>query len=178
MLQLFLERLELLDRQIVRLDPLAAQAMKIYAEAVVRLTQVPGADSAQQLIAEIGPKAKSFPSAAQFSSWAGTCPGSEESAERNHSSRSPKGNVFLRRILPQVAQAAVKKKGSLAAQAGLQPRHLGHRPQVVPSCPEGSPRLTKKPASSKIECSAADRLTRSCRSRYSKGCFPGPWKLG
>jgi transposase len=114
MLSLFLERLELLDRQIVRLDQMAAQAMKTYEEAVLRLAEVPGfgADSAQQLIAEVGPAAKSFPSAAQFSSWAGTCPGSQESAEQNYSSRSPKGNVFLRRILTQAAQAAVKKKGS------------------------------------------------------------------
>jgi transposase len=45
-------------------------------------------------------------------SWAGLCPGRQESAEHNHSSRSPKGNKFLRRILTQAAQAAVKKKGS------------------------------------------------------------------
>ena len=33
------------------------------------------------------------------------------SAEQNHSSRSPKGNKFLRRIFTQAAQAAVRKKG-------------------------------------------------------------------
>ena len=54
---------------------------------------------------------KRSPSAAPFSSWAGTCPGSEESAEQNQSSRSPKGNRFVRRILTQAAQAAVQKKG-------------------------------------------------------------------
>ncbi|MGH9697192.1 MAG: IS110 family transposase [Bryobacteraceae bacterium] len=114
MLSLFLERLELLDKQILQLDRMAAKAMKQYEEAVIRLAEVPGfgPDSAQQLIAEVGPKATSFDSAAQFSSWAGTCPGSEESAEHNHSARSPKGNTFLRRILTQAAQAAVRKKGS------------------------------------------------------------------
>ena len=45
-------------------------------------------------------------------SWAGKIRGRQESAEHNHSSRSPKGNKFLRRILTQAAQAAVKKKGS------------------------------------------------------------------
>jgi hypothetical protein len=44
--------------------------------------------------------------------WAGTCPGQEETAQENHSSRSPKGNKYLRRTLNQCAHAAVKTKGS------------------------------------------------------------------
>jgi len=113
LLSMDLERLQLLDRQIEKLDKLAAEALKKHTEAVIRLAEAPGfaADSAQQVIAEAGVDAKAFPSAAQFASWVGTCPGSEESAEKNHSSRSPKGNRFLRRILTQAAQAAVKKKG-------------------------------------------------------------------
>jgi transposase len=114
MLQLFLERLGLLDRQIQQLDRMAAETMQPYEEAVIRLAEVPGfgPDSAQQTIAEVGAQAKAFASAARFASWVGLCPGREESAEHNHSSRSPKGNPFLRRILTQAAQAAVKKKGS------------------------------------------------------------------
>lgn len=113
MLALFLERLDLLDRQILRMDQLAAQAMQAHEPAVLRLAALPGfsLDSAQQLIAEAGADAKAFDSAAQFASWIGVCPGSQESAERNRSSRSPKGNLYLRRILTQAAQAAVKKKG-------------------------------------------------------------------
>jgi transposase len=113
-LRLFLERLDLLDRQIEQLDQMTAGLMRPYADAVIRLAAVPGfgPDSAQQAIAEVGAQAKSFPSAAQFASWAGLCPGRHESAERNQSSRCPKGNPFLRRILTQAAQAAVKKKGS------------------------------------------------------------------
>jgi transposase len=114
MLQVFLQRLELLDRQIEQLDQMAATAMKQHTDAVIRLAEVPGfgADSAQQIIAEIGPEVRSFPSAGQFASWVGSCPGSQESAEKNQSSRSPKGNSFVRRILTEAAQAAIKKKGS------------------------------------------------------------------
>lgn len=114
MLKLFLERLALLDRQIEQLDQMVAQAMKPHEDAVIRLAEAPGfgPDSAQQLIAEIGPHVGSFPSAAQFASWIGCCPGSQESAEQNHSSRSPKGNRYVRRILTQAAQAAIKKKGA------------------------------------------------------------------
>jgi transposase len=114
LLKLYLERLELLDQQIGTLDQMMASVLKKHEDAVARLAEMPGlgVDSAQQLIAEVGVEAESFPSAGQFASWAGTCPGTEESAEQNHSSRSPKGNRFVRRVLTQAAQAAVKKKGS------------------------------------------------------------------
>jgi transposase len=42
----------------------------------------------------------------------GTCPGQNESAEQNYSSRSAKGNKFVRRVLTEAAQAAVRTKGS------------------------------------------------------------------
>lgn len=112
-LKLYLERLKLLDRQIQDLEQMAAQALHRHEQVVIRLAETPGlgVDSAQQIIAEVGVEAKAFPSASQFASWVGTIPGSEESAETNRSSRSPKGNRFLRRILTQAAQAAIKKKG-------------------------------------------------------------------
>src|SRR5438477_4109324 len=67
-----------------------AQAMKPHQHAVIRLAEVPGlgVDSAQQVIAEVGVQARTFASAAELTSWVGTCPGKEESAEQNHSSRS------------------------------------------------------------------------------------------
>ena len=114
MLKLYLERLEMIDRQMADLNLKIAESMKPCQEAVGRLAEVPGfgADSAQQVIAEVGSKAVQFASAANLTSWAGTCPGRNESAEHNHSRRSPKGNKYLRRVLTEVAQAAVKTKGS------------------------------------------------------------------
>jgi transposase len=104
----------LLDEQIGKLDQMIATALQRHQEAVVRVAAIPGfgADSAQQLIAEVGADAEAFPSAGDFTSWAGLCPGSNVTAEQNHSSRSAKGNRFVRRILTQAAQAAVKTKGS------------------------------------------------------------------
>jgi transposase len=114
MLALQLERLQLIDTQMAKLNGMIAQAMKPHQEAVIRLAEVPGlgVDSAQQVIAEVGGKAGTFPSAAEFTSWVGTCPGKDESAEENHSSRSAQGNKYLRRVLNQAAHAAVKKNGS------------------------------------------------------------------
>jgi len=76
MLALQLERLQLMDGQIAKLNGLIAQAMKPHQDAVIRLAEVPGlgVDSAQQVIAEVGVKASTFPSAAEFTSWVGTCP--------------------------------------------------------------------------------------------------------
>jgi transposase len=114
MLALQLERLQLIDTQIGKLNRLIAQAMKPHQEAVMRLAEVPGlgVDSAQQIIAEVGVQAGTFPSAGELTSWVGTCPGKDETAEQNHSSRSAKGNKYLRRVLNQAAHAAVKKRGS------------------------------------------------------------------
>lgn len=114
MLALQLERVQLIDTHIAKLNRLIAQAMKAHQDAVIRLAEVPGlgVDSAQQVISEVGVQASTFPSAAEFTSWVGTCPGKEESAEQNHSSRSAKGNKYLRRVLNQAAHAAVRKKGS------------------------------------------------------------------
>jgi len=113
-LKLYLERLHLLDQQIDKLDRMIATALKQHQDAVIRVAEIPGmgVDSAHRLIAEMGVDAEAFPSARQFASWAGLCPGTEESAEQNHSSHSAKGNGFVRRVLTQAAQAAVKKKGS------------------------------------------------------------------
>jgi len=114
LLRLHLDRLELLDRQIDQLSAKAAEALQVHQDAVVRLAQIPGlgVESAQQLIAEIGSDAQTFPSADEFASWAGLCPGTQESAEENHSSRCPKGNRYVRRLLTEAAHAAAKKKGS------------------------------------------------------------------
>ena len=141
MLALQLERLQLIDRQIAKLNALIAQAMKPHQEAVMRLAEVPGlgVDSAQQIIAEVGAEASTFPSAAELTSWVGTCPGKEESAEQNHSSRSAKGNKYMRRVLNQAAHAAVAKKGShfsgrfpaSAAAPRLSVRHLGRCPSAL-----------------------------------------------
>lgn len=114
MLALQLEHLQLIDRQMEKLSCMIAAAMKPHQEAVRRLAEVPGfgVDSAQQVISEVGVEASTFASAAELTSWVGTCPGKDESAGENHNSRSAKGNRYLRRVLNQAAHAAVRKKGS------------------------------------------------------------------
>jgi transposase len=114
LLQQHLAHLALIDAQMEELSSLAADAMRQHSDAVIRLIAIPGIRvlSAQQIVAEAGPQASAFPSAGQFSSWIGVCPGREESAGENHSSHCAKGNTYLRRVLCQAAQAAVRTKNS------------------------------------------------------------------
>ena len=93
-----------------------AALLSPHQDQVQRLAEVPGlgVDSAQQIIAEVGAKAATFPSAGELSSWVGACPGEKESAGVKPR-RSPKGNRHMRRILNQAANAAVKLKGSIFA---------------------------------------------------------------
>jgi len=87
----------------------------------------PGVDSAQQIIAEVGATAATFPAPKHLASWMGACPGNEESAGVNYSHRCPKGNRQMRRVLNQAANAAVKAKGTIfnVVYRRLVPR-LGH----------------------------------------------------
>ena len=115
LLKMILTELGLLERQVRQLDREMAGLLTAHQEAVKRLAEVPGlgADSAQQIIAEVGATAGTFPSGKHLASWVGACPGDDESAEQSKSHRSPKGNRNMRRILNQCAQAAIKVKGSI-----------------------------------------------------------------
>jgi transposase len=115
LLKMALEELQLMQDQIEKLEREAADLLRQHQDAVERVAEVPGfgADSALQMIAEVGPEAAAFASAKDLSSWVGVIPGDEESAGKPHSTRSPKGNKHMRRLLNQAAQAAVKTKGSI-----------------------------------------------------------------
>ena len=115
LLKLALEELALMERQMHQLDGEISTLLMEYQDVVRRVAEMPGlgVDSAHQIIAEIGPKAAPFASAKELASWVGTCPGEEQSAEECKSTKSPKGNRMMRRILNQAAHAAVKMKGTI-----------------------------------------------------------------
>lgn len=115
LLKMALEELQLIEAQIEQLDREAAELLKPHRDALERVAEVPGfgVESALQMIAEVGPEAAAFESAQALSSWVGVIPGDEESAGEPHSTRSPKGNKNMRRLLNQAAQSAVKVKGSI-----------------------------------------------------------------
>ena len=115
LLKLSLEELEMIETHIERLGQEAMGLLKGHEDVVRRVAEVPGfgPDAAVQMIAEVGLEAAKFLTEKNLSSWVGVCPGSQESAGESQSTRSPKGNRQMRRLLNQAAQSAVKVKGSI-----------------------------------------------------------------
>jgi transposase len=126
LLQQKLDDVTLLLQHIADIDHTLVELMKEHTQALARLTKMPGVDlgGAQELLAEIGPAAANFNTPEQLASWVGVCPGSQQSAGVCYSSRSAKGNRYLRRLLCQIAWAAVHTRKSFFAGlfARLKPR--------------------------------------------------------
>jgi hypothetical protein len=78
------------------------------------LDEIPGVDwtLAAVIIAELGVDMSVFASVSQLASWAGVCPGNNESAGKRKSSRIPSGNVYLKSALVEAANAAARAKGT------------------------------------------------------------------
>lgn len=80
-------------------------------DAVDAVTGI-GPDSAKAILAVIGIDMSRFPSDSHIASWAGLCPGNNESAGKRRSGKTMKGNKLLKTTLVVCAHSAVKVKSS------------------------------------------------------------------
>jgi transposase len=117
MLCVLQEQLEFLEAQITKLEAKMQEQLGDYQEAVGLCTTIPGVEevAAANLIAEIGVNMAQFPSAQHLASWAGLCPGNNESAGKRLSGKPRKGSAWLRRSLCQAAWAASHTKETYLA---------------------------------------------------------------
>jgi transposase len=106
------EQMEYLEEEIARYDDQIREKMSPYEESLERLMTIDLIErrSAENILAEIGPDMSFFPTDDNLVSWAGLCPGSEESAKKNRSGKTPKGNQWLRRALVEPAWGAARRK--------------------------------------------------------------------
>jgi transposase len=125
-----LSHLDFLDEQIVNLSQTIGEQIAPFEKAVELLCTIPGVQrrTAEVVIAEIGLEMSVFPTARQLASWAGQCPGNDQSAGKRRSGQTRKGSKWLDWALEEAAMAAIRTKDSyLAAQyARLRPRR-GHK---------------------------------------------------
>jgi transposase len=118
MLRQLLEQVDHLDRMVESFDARIEEVMSPLArEAVRRLDEVPGFDvrTGQNVIAEIGTDMTRFPSPHHLASWAGLCPGNDESAGKRRSGRTRKANRWLKGALTQAAWGAGRTRRSYSS---------------------------------------------------------------
>lgn len=106
--------IESVEKQITVLHERLSTLLSDRREKIEQLIQVPGISdvSAHALLSEIGDTLDQFQTAASLASWAGLCPGNNESAGKRHSGRSPVRGSIVKAIMIEIAWGAIKKKGS------------------------------------------------------------------
>jgi transposase len=109
-----LAHVEHLEGQIEALSRRIEELSGPFAPAREAMVSLPGIEQrvAENVLAEIGADMSVFPSEHHLSSWAGVCPGNNESAGKRKSGKTTKGNRWLRTALVQAAWAASRKKDS------------------------------------------------------------------
>jgi len=114
LLKLQLDRLESVESDLAALEQRIQEKLQPYAAQLALLQQIPGVERtlAAVIIAELGVDMTVFQSVSQLASWAGVCPGNNESAGKRKSSRIPKGNVYLKTALVEAANSAARAKGT------------------------------------------------------------------
>ena len=107
-----------MTQELQELDDYIAQAMQPYAEQWKILQTIPGMDAitAASILVELGVDMKHFKSAQQLCSWAGMCPGNNESAGKKSSGKTRNGNAQVRKLLCEVAHGACKTKSQFKGQ--------------------------------------------------------------
>lgn len=114
LLRLHLEQIDALDLATRQIETRMAELLDPFRSCVELLKTVPGIQetTARIILAEIGFDPQRFPTAGHLISWAGLCPGSDESAGKRRSTRLRRGNRWLRTAMIQAAWAASRKKDS------------------------------------------------------------------
>jgi transposase len=130
-----LAHLDYLDEAIDAVSQQIDVVMAPFADEVARLDTIHGVNkrTAEVIIAEIGVDMQIFPTAGHLASWAGLCPGNNESAGKHRSGKTRKGDPWLRTALVEAALAASARSNRSAFGARyrrIMP-HRGHKKAVV-----------------------------------------------
>jgi transposase len=114
LLRIQLDHVRYLDQQIAALDAEVAKRLAPFEAQLRQLDTIPGVNQrvAEVVVAVAGTDMTRFPNADHLVSWAGMCPGSNESAGKRRNTRTRKGNSMLRGTLTQAGHAAGHTKNT------------------------------------------------------------------
>jgi transposase len=109
-----LAHIEFLDDAVEQVSAEIATRLGPWEETIARLDAIPGVGrrTAEILLAEVGVDMTRFPSAGHLASWAGMCPGHDESAGKRRSGATRAGNRWLKAVLVEAAQSAGRAKAT------------------------------------------------------------------
>ncbi|HEX6513469.1 MAG TPA: IS110 family transposase [Chloroflexota bacterium] len=113
-----LAHIDFLDQTLERLNDEVAARERPFEEQLAEVDSIPGVGrrTAEIVLAEVGPDVRRFVTAGHLASWAGVCPGQDESAGKHRSGKTRKGNRWLRAALVEAAHSAIRTKTYLGAQ--------------------------------------------------------------
>lgn len=135
MLRFVLQSIKHINDQLAQLEARMDQYILRYKEQVQLIQSIPGVSKqiATGIIAEIGVDMEVFPSHAHLASWVGICPGNNESAGKKYSSRTTKGNKYLKTTLVELHGQLHDQKSTLCwltSTERLQCEEVNERPPL------------------------------------------------
>jgi transposase len=129
-----LSQIDYLEDAIQRLSAEVAERLRPFELAVKRLDSIPGISRqiAEVMLAEIGWDMSRFPTDKNLASWAGMCPGNNESAGKRRNGKTRKGSRWLRHALIEAAHGAARTKNKyLKTQYHRVAAHRGKNTALV-----------------------------------------------
>jgi transposase len=130
-----LAHLDYLDEAIATVGSQIDVVMALFADDLAYLDTIPGVNqrTAKVLIAELGVDMTVFPTAQHVASWAGLCPGQNESAGKRRSGKTRRGNRWLRTVLIEAPsrRAAARPKAPSRPGIAASWQHRGHKKAIV-----------------------------------------------
>ena len=133
LLRMHLDHIDHLDEAISALDEKIDQLMDPFAEARELLCTIPGVGQriANVIVAETGADMDRFPTAGHLASWAGLCPGNDESAGKRKNGKTRPGDAWLTDALTQAAWAASRTDTFLKARFWRLARKIGKKKAAI-----------------------------------------------
>lgn len=129
-----LSQIEYLDEAIQRISAELEERLRPFEEDIKLLDSIPGIgrQTAEVLLGEIGWDMSRFPSGKNLASWAGMCPGNNESAGKRRNGKTRKGSRWLRHALIEAAHGAAHTKNKyLKTQYHRVAAHRGKKKALV-----------------------------------------------